>query len=340
LHWAYEGKNTMSKRWTADKIVEMMRGYQGAGVAGAAAQLGIFECLAEKPLTAGIVVERLGTDLRATTILLDALAAMELVVKIEGRYKLEERLAGMLCDGRAGNIAAILRHTHNCLRRWSRLDHVVKDGQPGQRDYSIRGEQGDEESFIAAMHALSEPNVDEVLGRLGELRFSHLLDIGGASGTWTIGFLRLAPRAQATLFDLPDVIPQAESRLGEAGLSARVNLVAGDFYTDPLPKGADFAWLSAIAHQNSRQQNLELFGRIHEAIQPGGILAIRDIVMKPCHTLPKGGAMFAVNMLTATPGGGTYSFEEYRDDLIQSGFSQADLVYQDEWMNSLILAHK
>jgi len=144
----------------------------------------------------------------------------------------------------------------------------------------------------------------------------------------------------AVLFGLPQVIPLARQRLTRAGLIDRVTLVPGDFYTDPLPGGADFAWLSAIVHQNSRRENRELYAKIHDALAAGGVLAIRDIVMDASHTQPVGGALFAVNMLVATKGGGTFTFDEFQEDLTSAGFSDVRLIHRDEYMNSLILAKK
>jgi len=172
------------------------------------------------------------------------------------------------------------------------------------------------------------------------LKFSHLLDIGGASGTWTIVFLNAVPEAKATLFDLPSVISMAERRIAEAGLSDSVNLVPGDFYADDLPDGADLAWLGAICHQNSREQNRALFTKIHKALNDDGVVVIRDVVMDQSHTKPKAGALFAVNMLVATEGGGTYTFDEYSEDLCAAGFVEAELVHRDELMCSLIRARK
>jgi Glucose-regulated metallo-peptidase M90/O-methyltransferase domain len=99
---------------------------------------------------------------------------------------------------------------------------------------------------------------------------NRLLDVGGASGTWTIEFLRANPSGSATIFDLPPVIPLAEKRLKEAGLSGRVKLVKMNFCTDQLPKGCDLAWVSAIVHQNSRLQNRRLFRRVYRAMNAGG----------------------------------------------------------------------
>ena len=69
-------------------------------------------------------------------------------------------------------------------------------------------------------------------------------------------------------------------------------------------------------------------------------MVIRDVVMDPSHTSPKGGALFAVNMLVTTERGGTYTFDEYSHDLIEAGFGDVTLVHQDEFMNSLIRAKK
>ncbi|GAJ01906.1 unnamed protein product, partial [marine sediment metagenome] len=132
----------------------------------------------------------------------------------------------------------------------------------------------------------------------------------------------------------------AEKRLTEAGLSDRVTLVAGDFYEDDLPTGPDFTFLGAIAHQNSREQNRALFVKVHAALAEDGLIVIRDVVMDPSHTSPQAGALFAINMLVATPAGGTYTFDEYAEDLTNAGFTDITLVHRDEFMNSLIRAKK
>ena len=122
------------------------------------------------------------------------------------------------------------------------------------------------------MHNVSAPNADQVIKAIRPLQFRHLLDIGGASGTWTIAFLRACPSAQATLFDLPSVIPLARRRLRTAGLTGAVKLVAGDFLKDPLPTGADLAWVSAIVHQNRAPRTVPCSRRSLPRSSPAGAL--------------------------------------------------------------------
>ncbi len=330
----------MARSWNVDELLEKVRGFQAACVIAAAAELDVFSALDGQPATADALSRRIGSDPRATTILLDALVALDLLTKRGDTYRVPPKVAEMLTEDSATNVLAGVRHQANCLRRWAQLARVVKTGEPAERTASVLGEAGDCESFIGAMDNFSAVVAPQVIEKLSPLRFQRLLDIGGASGTWTIAFLRAVPDAAAVLFDLPQVIPLARDRLTRAGLTDRVTLAPGDFYTDPLPGGADFAWLSAIAHQNSRPQNRDLYAKIHGALAAGGVLAIRDVVMDASHTQPASGALFTVNMLTATQGGGTFSFDEFKEDLTSAGFSDVRLVHRDESMNSLIVARK
>ena len=330
----------MAKRWTAMELLDVARLFQTGCVLAAGVALDVFTCVHEKPSTARALASRLDTDLRATTILLDALAALGFLLKQGDRYSVPEDLARLLSEHSAENVLPMARHQANCLRRWAELPTVARTGKRPEPIASVRGAAADQADFIGGMHNISKPIADEVVAHLQPLKFRHLLDIGGGPGTWTIAFLRAVPGARATLFDLPAVTSMARERLAEAGLLDRVTLVGGDFYTDDLPAGADLAWLGAICHQNSRPQNRALFAKAHAALDDKGVVVIRDVVMEPSRIEPAGGALFAVNMLTATEAGGTYTFDEYSEDLRQAGFGKAVLVHRDEFMSSLIRARK
>ena len=129
-------------------------------------------------------------------------------------------------------------------------------------------------------------------------------------------------------------------RFDRAGLAERVELVAGDFYVDRLPRVADLAWISAIIHQNSWVQNRDLFRRVAEAQPAGGWILIRDIVMEPSRTAPPAGVLFAVNMLAGTARGNTYTLAEIAADLATAGYRDVELVRRDEGMHSVVRARR
>ena len=132
----------------------------------------------------------------------------------------------------------------------------------------------------------------------------------------------------------------ARECLADSPMADRTELRAGDFYTDNLPKGADLVWVSAIIHQNSPEQNRALYRRIAAALEPGAWIYIRDYVMEPSRTSPFMGALFAVNMLSATAGGNSYSLPEIEEDLQSAGFSDVELVRRDTGMHSIVRARK
>jgi SAM-dependent methyltransferase len=328
------------QRLDRQQILERMNGYRTACVMGAAAELDLWTALGEQSLTAEQLAQRLACDLRALRILLDAGVALQLFEKRDAQYSVPPELLAWLVEAGPQSVLPMLRHSACIMRAWSQLAATVKSGDPAPRQASIRGAEGDRASFIAAMHTISCPMADDLVKQLGPLNFHRLLDVGGASGTWTLAFLRGVPTAVATIFDLPDAIQQARHRLAGTEFAGRVALAAGDFYVDDLPDGCDFAWVSAICHQHSRRRNRELFAKVCRALIPGGRIAIRDVVMEPCRTKPLDGALFAINMLANTESGGTFTFAEYAEDLQLAGFENPQLLVKHEAMNSIVVANK
>jgi predicted O-methyltransferase YrrM len=330
----------MSRQWTREEVLELARSFQPACVLAAAADLDVFSTLAPQPLTVEEVAHAATLDTRGTTILLDALAALKLLDKEGVRYSVPASLKPILTGHGPSSVLAMAQHQANCLRRWAQLAWVVKNGRPAERSSSIRGEEADAASFIGGMRDLSARLAGKLIREIRPLDFRHLLDVGGASGTWTLAFLDACPAGKATLFDLPHVLPMAKQFLTEGGVIDRVSLVDGDYLVGPLPGGTDLAWVSAIVHQNSRVQNQALFARVFQSLEPEGRIAIRDILMDATRTLPITGALFAVNMLVGTESGGTFTYEELKEDLEGVGFKDVAVARQDEGMNSIVVARK
>lgn len=322
-----------------ENLLEAGRQYQHSAVLLAAAELDLF-AHAKGGASLTELAGKTGSDPNALRVLLDALASMKLLLKTRNSYRLAQGLDAFLTSGGRRPVLGMLCHQANCYRSWGELARVAKKGVPAPRRPSIRGGQGDVKSFIEAMHNVSTPVAAKVIRGVHPLSFTRLLDIGGASGTWTIAFLRACKSSRAVLLDLPQVIPLARKRLASEDLLDRVELASGDYNRDRLPSGCDLAWVSAIIHQNSMEQNLELFRRTHAALSPGGRIAIRDIVMEKNKVRPEAGALFAVNMLVNTKGGGTYTFNETKTALEKAGFVRVRLARRDSGMNAIIIAER
>jgi len=329
----------MSDRHSSESINKLRHDFMTARIVLTAAELDLFNLLAARPLTVDEVAAATGGNQRALTILLDALCALGYLVKKDSGYQTEQSAAPLLAADSEQSMLPMVRHMGTLWQTWSKLTDIVSGkaeagkGGPGalHKDHI--------KSFIGAMHVVAAKMAPSVVAAVKPTGIRKMIDVGGGSGSYTLAFLQASPEIRATLFDLPEVTDIARERFEKAGLSGRATLVPGNFYSDPLPPGHDFAFLSAIIHQNSPEQNKELYSKIYQALEPGGRIVVRDHVMSPDRTQPLDGALFAVNMLVGTAGGNTYTFAEIAEGLSSVGFKDIRQL-QSQGMFSLVEGFK
>jgi precorrin-6B methylase 2 len=327
----------MKNGLNAENIQHIARGFSKSRILLTAVELDIFTLLAETPLSAVEVVIKLKSNLRATTIFLDALAAMDLLFKENDSYRTDPELVSLLTEGSDESILPSLMHTAHLWKTWSQLTETVLGFDPASRPGTDR--ENWTKAFIGAMHVRALRDAPELVKAIDPGTAQNLIDVGGGSGSYTIGFLQITSGMRATIFDLPEVIPMARERVTEESLIDRVTLVAGDFNEDDLPGGHDLALLSAIIHQNSHEQNVKLYKNTYGALDPGGRIIVRDYAMSSDRIQPASGAMFAINMLVNTQGGNSYTFDEIKSGLEEAGFERVKLIQESE-MSSLVEGFK
>ena len=329
----------MEAKHTADSILKTAREFMVSRVLLSGAELDIFGLVAREPLTAEQIASARKADLRAMTILLDALSALGFLVKSGGRYQTEPSAAGLLTARAPESILPMVLHMGAVWRNWSQITDIVLTRTKARmrKDGALAGDNV--KAFIGAMHVVASKMAPKVVAAVDPGPARRLIDVGGGSGTYTLAFLSAVPEMQATLFDLPQVIEMARERIEAAGLTHRVSLVPGDFYRDEFPGGHDLAILSAIIHQNSPDQNKDLYAKIYRSLDAGGRIVVRDHVMSEDRTEPLEGALFAVNMMAGTAGGDTYTFDEIQAGLAAAGFTRIRLI-QSMGMFSLVEGFK
>ena len=151
LHRATRSTTSVNSAWTADALLELGRSYQAAAVFAAAADLDLFDHLAKHPLSAEVLARRIHCNHRGLTILLDALAALRLLIKRGKLYTVPPGADVFLTADGTKSILSMAQHQANCLRNWVQLARVVKNGNPAVRTPSVRGSAGDAAAFIAAV---------------------------------------------------------------------------------------------------------------------------------------------------------------------------------------------
>jgi len=323
-----------------ESILKAAQAFMECRILLTAAELDLFTILKTAPLHADEIAAKTGSALRPLTMVLDALVAMDYLVKQDASYCCEESAGKLLASDSPVSVLPMIRHMASLWPRWSRLTDIVQDVEGAKDEFEFTRDPAELRAFIGAMHVVSGPLAQKTVSAADAGSARALLDVGGGSGSYTIAFLKAVPDMRATLFDLPDVIEMARDRLREEGLLERTELIAGNFHKQELPAGNDLALISAIIHSNSPEQNLDLYGKVFRSLNSGGRILIRDHVMEPDRAHPRSGAIFAINMLVGTDGGGTYTYEEIKRDLLAAGFTKVRLIQQGEQMDALVEAIK
>jgi SAM-dependent methyltransferase len=297
-------------------ILETATAFQRSRALLTAFELDLFTVLNDQALTSAEVAAAVDADPRATDRLMNALVALGLLAKDEGRFANSAAAARWLVRGRPGFMAG-LAHTANLWRTWSGLTDAVRRG--GAEPRPPVNDRGDDwlRAFIAAMHWRSRDAAPEVVALSGLERPSRVLDLGGGSGAFAMAFARAGH--SPVVFDLPNVVPLTQAYVREEGLADRIETMSGDYLRDPIGEGYDAVLLSSIIHSHPPDENRRLMTKVARSLNPGGRIVVRDFLMDEGRGGPLQPALFALNMLVGTGGGDTYTESEVRGWLLEAG---------------------
>jgi 2,7-dihydroxy-5-methyl-1-naphthoate 7-O-methyltransferase len=187
---------------------------------------------------------------------------------------------------------------------WTRLLEAVRTGSPGRDEGWYEDEltrTGRAESFDALMAAQVEANAAEVADRYDWSGVEHVVDLGGGTGVMLRTLLAVHPHLRGTLFDQARVVEAAEP-------AERLDIVAGDFFDDALPRG-DVYILSQILHGWADDGAARILRGCVEAGADGATILVVEQVVSERATADE--ASFDLFMLTLG-GGRQRTLDEFR----------------------------
>jgi len=303
---------------TPESIFQLASGFMAAKHLFIANEIGLFTTLAEGPATLDRLAELTGVARPRVRILADALVTLGLTERHGDQYQNGPVAAAFLSGKGQANLRPLLRFwNHISYPAWTKLEEAVRTGQ-GQVTMSLLGEQ--EQIFLEGVEAIMAGPAGALPTAYDFSRHRRVLDLGGGIGSWRMALLRHYPALEGTLFDLPNAVAVARQRLAGDPSVQRAQVVAGDFFTDPIPDGHDAVLIANVIHLFSPAHNLELLRRTRAHVPDGARLLLADWWTDATHTQPSLAALAAGEFLVFTGEGDVYSEEEARGWLQESGW--------------------
>ncbi|MDR7276794.1 methyltransferase [Catenuloplanes atrovinosus] len=305
----------------------------------AVSELAVADLLAERPRTVPELAAETGTHTDALRRVLRGAASVGIFEERDGDVFALTPLGEGLRSDRIGGLRPMVQFSNTDLTRlpYAEILHSVRTGEPAfDRVYGmpfydyLAGHPEHNRFFEGFMAHWSRRLADRFAGELAPERFRRIADVGGGNGYFLSRMLQRHPAGEGHLFDLPEVVADAEPVLKEAGVADRVTVTGGDFFADELPRGCDAYILKSIIHNWPDERCLALLRRLRETIGDSGATLIAiDQVVPPLNQWDHS-KIIDIDMLVLF-GGKERTLREWTDLFAAAGFTLVNTPAERGW---------
>lgn len=310
-------------------VLDLLEAFRRSKTMFAAVDLNVFDALLGGPKTVTQLAAELRANEDALERLLDACVGLGLLTRDRQQYANTPAASAYLTATSPQRLTGYIRYSNNVMwKLWSHLEDAVREGTHRWRQaygwdgpifsHFFRTEEAKRE-FLMGMHGFGVICSPHVVAACDLSSFRCLADLGGATGHLVIEACKANPNLRGVVFDLPDVVPLAKEIVGQSVVADRIEVIAGDFFVDPLP-AADVFSLGRILHDWTEEKILHLLGRIYAHLPACGAVLIAEKLLHEGKSGPRWAQMQSLNMLTCTEGK-ERTLNEYAALLTRVGFT-------------------
>jgi hypothetical protein len=320
-------------------ILQTAFGFWSSKVLLTAIEFDVFTTLGDRSLTGEQLGTPLGLHPRGIRDFFDALVAMRVLERDgdgpDARYRNSASSAAFLDAGSDRYIGGILKMLNARLYRfWDDLPEALRTGKP-QNEVKHSGKPMFEElysdlprleQFLGAMTGLSRINFEAFAAKFDFSPFKTLCDVGGATGLLSLLVAGRHPHLKCVTFDLPAVAPVARKTIAAKGLSERIRVASGDFFSDPLPK-ADVITMGMILHDWNLDKKRRLIRAAYDALPEGGAFVAIENLIDDARRENLFGLLMSLNMLIEFGDAFDFTGAEFRAWCRDAGFRRFDVLH-------------
>jgi len=329
----------MNPQLTPARILETATAFWPSKVLLSAVELGVFTELASGPLSAEQLAGRVGILPSRAPDFFDALLAMGFLTRRgsgpEATYQNTDE-TDLFLDRNKPSYAGGMPEMLNArlFGFWNGLTDALRTGEPQNETKgggppvfeALYADPKKLEGFLAAMGGLQAGNFMALAAGFDFGSYQSVCDVGGARGDLCCTLAQRHPHLALTNFDLPAVREVARRHSEVAGCAGKVEFVAGDFHTDPLPKG-DIIVMSNVLHDWDETAKQRLIDKAYAALPAGGALIAIENIIDDERRSNAFGLLMSLNMLIelGADGGFDYTGAQFDGWCKRAGFVRTEV---------------
>jgi precorrin-6B methylase 2 len=327
-----KSKASEAIRVDPSNIFQIGMGFWASKVLLTAVKLELFTHLAEKPLSGKQVKHRLCLHGRGMYDFLDSLVSLGFLersgIRDTAVYANSADANQFLDKNKLSYIGGILEMADSRLYPyWNFLEEGLTKGTPqnelrtGETSFfeKIYADTARTREFVNAMSGAQMGNFVAFAHKFDFNSYETLSDIGGAGAQLSAQVVTHNTHMRCVSLDLPPVTPIALENVSKWGVANKVEVVSGDFFSDPFPE-ADVITMGNILHDWGLREKKMLIRKAYDALPKGGSLVVIENIIDNERRENTFGLMMSLNMLIETSEGFDYSMADFEEWAYEAGF--------------------
>jgi hypothetical protein len=327
------------------KLMGISFGFVHSQALFSAYELGVFDALADGPLTVDDLARKVQIPATACRRLLIVLASLDLVEREDGTFRNSE--LGQFCSSKSpvnlGPVAKSRPFYHMC----EYLSDALKENSPRWEQAlgttakdafgALYADPARLREFGELMNAMSVPQGQLIAECFDFAPHDCIMDVAGGPGGQAIQIGLRHSHLRGIITDLEPVCALAREQIASHGLASRFTAVAADLLAGPYPSGADVLLLGHILHDWSDDTCRTILRHCAAALPSNGVLLISESILNPDYSGTNVANLKDLIMLIANESGARErSEEEYKSLLDAAGFDVVRVMRLDAPRDLLI----
>jgi SAM-dependent methyltransferase len=315
----------MMKPATTSDVFDLIDAYGTVAALGAAMELGLFWLVAEQPLEASDVAQRLEIPLNRCQYWLQLLSSVDLLDRGPNGFSPSSLTQETILNTYSQETWAFL--AREARERFPAVqDLALHIRTPGSvwdtrgltpPDYLQQMIESPERArqFTWMLYEIHLPFADAIADSLDMRGVDNLMDLGGGSGVVSFALLRRNPGLRAVVVDIPNVCATGREIARENAMQDRIEYLEADFVRDELPTGFDRVLLCDVGPYSK-----PFFQKIRGSLNSGGRLVIVGQFAPKKGEAPASRLQWAFVGSLENPDTAYTTMTELRSWLIQAGY--------------------
>jgi len=264
----------------------------------AAVRLKIFTILADKTMIVDQIAKECNAIPRHLETLLNACAAMDLLIKEGEKYSNSYTSKIYLVEGKPRYLGDFISILYGETVEWLNLAGMIQ-GETSRFD-PPRFMELDPETFTRGMDNLGMQGEAEAMRNAVDLEnCRQMVDVGGGSGLYSRVLCEKYPDLHSTMLDRKLALETAKRYNEKSECRDRIHYKEIDITKDAYGESIDAVLISDVVYDKVFVD--EVLTKAYDCLKPGGKLVMRGYYSDPEGLNPLFGALFVLNITTSDP---------------------------------------